>query len=148
MASPVMRDPDDTSPIDDDELLFRRIPVSMGWYDPAVDSVPSPLAFRPRDEDQTGLSLVRGEPFNTPKSAARGPSKKGYYIAVLRAGDLRTFGMTVEPKPVAGIPGHAEITSLAAANRENDDAKTMMAQLAHKLCLRIEGPFQASGATI
>src|SRR5271166_1419197 len=103
-----------TEPIADDELLFRRIPVSMGWYDPAVDAQPSPLAFRPRDDDATGISVLRGAPYNTPEVAGRGPSKKGYFVAVLRAGDLRKSGVLVAPAPMEGISGHAEITSLTA----------------------------------
>ncbi len=58
-----MPDLDGTEPIADDELLYRRIPVSTGWFDPSLAIFPSPLAFRPRDDDLTGLSLVRGEPY-------------------------------------------------------------------------------------
>lgn len=42
--------------IDDDEILYRRIPVSKEWY---VDDVLYPEAFAPRKEDVTGLSLFR-----------------------------------------------------------------------------------------
>jgi hypothetical protein len=131
---------DDTIPIGDDELVFRRVPVSMNWYGESAGL--SPLAFRPRDNDETGLSVVRGEPYNTLAEAARGPSKKGYFIAVLRAGDLRKQGLVVEPKPIAGVSGHAEITSLTRANRATDEAKSMMVKMAHELCLRVDGPFE------
>lgn len=136
-----MPDLDGTEPIADDELLYRRIPVSTGWFDPKVADVPSPFAFRPRDDDVTGLSLVRGDPYNTPAAAARGPSKRGYYVAVLRVGDLRQRGLHVVPRPVKDIAGHAEIVDLTAGNRDTDEAKRLMVMLAHELCLRVEGPF-------
>ena len=139
-----MENADDSSPIGDDELLYRRIPVSMGWYDPAIEPLPSPFAFGPRPDDDTGLSVVRGHPFNTAEQAARGPSKKGYFVAVVRAGDLRANGFDIEPRPIAGVAGHAEITSLTVANRDTDEAKSMMVKLAHVLCLRVEGPFKTT----
>jgi hypothetical protein len=132
---------DGTEPIHDGEILFRRIPVSQNWYDPSIAPFPSPQAFRPRDDDITGLSLVRGQPYNTLEEAARGPARKGYYVAVLTAGDLRKRRIQVVPRPVPGISGHAEIPDLTAANWDTDAALTMMATLAHELCLRVEGPF-------
>ena len=143
MAKP-LAELDGTEPIADEELVFRRIPVSTGWYDPAVSPQPSPLAFRPRDDDDTGLSIVRGHPYNTPETAARGPAKRGYFVAVFRVGDLRRHGFHVDPKPVLGVLGHAEITDLTSANRDSDEIRSMIVKLAHELCLRIEGPFNAT----
>jgi hypothetical protein len=142
-----MSDRTGTEPIADDELLYRRIPVSTGWFDPTIDTKPSPLAFRPRDDDDTGLSVVRGEPYNSIEAAAGGPSKKGYYVAILRAGDLRKNGILVEPKPIPGLQGHAEIVSLTVVNRDSDEARGMMVMLAHEICIRVDGPFLA-GATL
>src|SRR5262249_41455034 len=107
---------DGTEPIDDDEVLYRRIPVSMGWYDPAVSKRPSPEAFKPRPDDTTGLSLCRGGRYNTPEQAAAGLAKRGYYIATLRVGDLREWGLEVVPRPVETVRGHVEIPELTAAN--------------------------------
>lgn len=132
---------DGTEPVADDELLYRRIPVSQRWYDPAADSKPLLQAFRPRPDDVTGLSVVRGEPYNTPEQAAQGPSKAGYYVAVLRVGDLRAHGIEVVPRPVEGIRGHAEITNLTATNCDSDEAKRLMELLAERLCVRVDGPF-------
>ena len=134
---------DGTEPIGDDELLYRRIPAAQAWFDPNVSPKPVPEAFRPRRDDVTGLSLIRGEPYNTAEQAARGPSKAGYYVAVLRAGDLRTLGIEVVPRPVDGISGHAEIANLTAATRDSEEGKTLMVLLARELCLRVEGPFVA-----
>lgn len=135
-----------TEPIHDDELLYRRIPVSQGWYDPATDAKPLSLAFRPRKEDVTGLSVVRGEPYNTAEQAARGPSKWGYFVAVLSVRELRAHGIEVVPRPIDGIAGHAEITNLTAVNRDSDEAIRLMELLAERLCLRVEGPFHANRA--
>lgn len=107
----------------------------------------SPKAFRPRDDDITGLSVLRGPPYNTPETAAQGPSKRGYYLAVLRAGDLRSRGIEVAPRPVEGIAGHAEIISLTAANRDTNEAHEMMVLLAQELCLRVDGAFIRSSTT-
>ena len=132
---------DGTEPVADEELLYRRIPVSQHWYDPAAGPQPLLQAFRPRTDDVTGLSVMRGEPYNTAEQAAQGSSKSGYYVAVLRVGDLRAHGIEVVPRPVEGKQGHAEITNLTAANRDSDKAKRIMELLAEQLCLRVEGPF-------
>jgi hypothetical protein len=128
-------------PIGDDEVLYRRIPVSQNWYDPQVSLNPLPTAFRPHRDDSTGLSVLRGSPFNTAEQAAQGPSPSGYYVAVLRAGDLRAHGVEVVPRPIEGVSGHAEIANLTAANRDSDETKSLMVLLARKMCLRVEGPF-------
>lgn len=132
---------DGTDPIDDEEILYRRIPVSQGWYNSNADPHPSPQAFRPRDDDITGISLCRGGLYNTVEQAGHGPSKKGYFVAVLKAGDLRKLGFDVVPRPNDVINGHVEIPALTASNRDTDSALNIMTALANKLCLRVEGPF-------
>jgi hypothetical protein len=132
---------DGTEPIGDDELLYRRIPAAQGWFDPLVSPKPVPEAFRPRRDDLTGLSLLRGEPYNTAEQASRGLSKGGYYVAVLRAADLKKHGIEVVPRPIEEMPGHAEIVNLTAANRDSEEATILMVLLARDLCLRVEGPF-------
>ena len=132
---------DGTEPIAGNELIYRRIPVSQDWYNAAIDAKPHSQAFRPRPDDVTGLSVVRGDPYNTIEQAALGPSRAGYYVAILRASDLRAHGIDVVPRPVDGISGHAEITNLTAAIRDSDEALRIMELLAEDLCLRVEGPF-------
>lgn len=136
-------------PIDDDELLHRRIPRSEdGWYEELGDKsvVPEPFAFKPRPDDQTGLSLFRGKSdrrphFLTPaERSATGKSKDGYYVAILCAGDLRNAGIAVEPVPLEGDPGHCEIPSLNAANRKDESGYQIMKQLV-ELTRTVVGPF-------
>lgn len=133
---------DECDPITDDELLYRRIPVSQGWYDSEKKLSPSPKAFRPNEvRDKTGLSVFRAK-YVTMTELTQNPSGKQYYIAVLRAGDLREHGIDVIPKPnPSSLPGHAELPSLRADNRKNDDAEETQLLLAQKLCLRVEGPY-------
>src|SRR5437867_2518329 len=104
---------DGTEPIEDDEILYRRVPVSRDWY--STTSGMSPVAFEPLKRDDTGLSIVRAK-YCSIEQAANGPSKQGYFVVLLRAGDLRQRGIEIAPSPIAGIPGHAEITSLTFQN--------------------------------
>ena len=132
--------PAGTEPIDDDEILYRRIPVSQEWYDPNDDLPPSPEAFRPVKHDATGLSLSR-EKYKNIEEAARGQAGKNYFVAVLRAGDLREHGIEVVACPQKEDPGHAGIPALNYEDRKTDQAKEWKTILAHKLTIRVEGPF-------
>jgi len=99
---------DGTEPIDDEELLYRRIPKSQGWYDPALPCPVSPEAFGPQKHDEKGISVWRAK-YRTLKEAAQGRPGKTYYVAVFRAGDLKEKGIEVTPTPHEGGPGHASI---------------------------------------
>jgi hypothetical protein len=129
--------PDGTEPIADDELLYRRIPVSKGWY---TEDGLSPEAFDPREDEITGISVYRAK-YTTIAEAAKGMSKKGYYVAVLRAGDLRQNAMEVAPRPSPGDPGHTELPDLTCHNRLTPEAQERKLRLT-ELCRRVEGPFQ------
>lgn len=127
-------------PIDDDELLYRRIPVSQGWYNPGECEHPHPKAFNPLEHDTSGLSVSR-QRFKSIEEASKGLSPKGYYVAILKAGELRHAGIEVVPKPLLEDPGHAELPSLTYENRRSDQSLTAMARLAEQLCISVEGPF-------
>ena len=130
-------DLDGTEPIDDDELLYRRIPVSREWY---ANNELLPEAFDPRPDEHTGISIYRAK-YKTLEEAAKGPGKKGYYVAVLRAGDLKNHGIQVVPRPILpDDPGHAELPELTAENRDTDSALERKAALT-KLALEVKGPF-------
>jgi len=129
---------DGTEPIEDDEYLYRR--VSLPYFDRTQGGEPSPWAFRPRKYDITGISLFRAK-YTTPEEIARNARGKQYYIAVLRAGDIRSHGLDVVPIPQGHAPGHVEIPSLTHANRRTDAAEEAIQVLARKLCLKILGPF-------
>ena len=130
---------DGTEPVADDERLYRRIPVSMGWYD---DQGLSPEAFRPRRDEETGISVFRAK-YKSIQDAARGMSKQGYYIAVLLAGDLRNANMEVVPRPLPNDPGHAELPDLTCHNRSEPMTMTRMGRLTD-LAMQVEGPFHSA----
>ena len=138
---------DKTESIADEELLYRRVPASTGWYDSENDTL-KPEAFAPhKTNDITGLSVFRNK-YTSIDEAARGRPGKSYYVAVLLAGDLRRNGMTVVSRPDVPEgydPGHAEIPDLNAGNRKDD--KTLEKQrLLVALRLRVEGPFPTTAA--
>jgi hypothetical protein len=126
-------------PIDDDEILYRRIPVSMGWCD--GDSV-FPEAFGPTKRDVTGLSIYRAR-FKSLESVAAGKSKQGYYVTELLAGDVRLAEIEIVPQP--NVPdgyddAHAELPEITYPNRKSDAVLQLQRKLA-ELCTKIHGPF-------
>jgi len=138
---------DEPDPVANDELLYRRVPASVvpQQYDPATGSL-SDQAFAPhKTRDVSGLSVSRAK-FKSPEEAARGRPGKSYFVAVLRAGDLRQRGIEVVPQPNLPDgqydPAHAEWPYLNAANRKSDLTLERQRILAEELCLRVEGPFE------
>lgn len=132
---------DGTEPVTRDELLYRRIPASKGWYDDRNGV--SPEAFDPRDNETGGISLFRKK-YKTIQEAAKGPSKRGYYVAVLRAGDLIKEGIEIVPRPdPPNVPGHVELPGLNRNNRLTQEGLERKVSLA-KLCAWVEGPFPPS----
>jgi hypothetical protein len=132
---------DSTDPIDDEELLYRRVPASTGWYSPEAGL--SPQAFAPHKTlDATGLSVYRGK-YKSVEDVARGRPGRSYYVAVLRAGDLRAKGIEVVPRPAPGDPGHAELCQLHSRNRKTAETLERQRILA-AVCLRVEGPFETN----
>jgi len=132
-----------TEPIGDDELLYRRIPASLNLYDPTAAPHLLPDAFRPNANDTTGLSVYRAK-YKSALEAARGRPGKVYYVAVLRAGDLRAREIEISPRPLEGDPGHAEKPGLTYQDRKTDRALEWKVLLSQELCLRVEGPFQTT----
>ena len=130
---------DDCQPVDDDELLYRRIPAH--WYDPQSKKV-SPEAFAPhKTNDPTGLSVWRGSFVQLAQIAAGPRSDRQYYVAVLRAGDVRRLGLQVEARPLpGGPPGHAEITSLTSQNRKTNECLEATKALS-EIVIKVHGPF-------
>jgi hypothetical protein len=130
-------------PIADDELLYRRVPASMDWYDPTTKLL-EPEGFGPnKKRDVSGLSVSRGK-YKTIEEAGRGQPGKLYYVAVLLAAEVRSAGMSIEPRP--DLPdgydaSHAELPDLNAANYKESITLERQRVLA-KLCRSVEGPFE------
>lgn len=133
----------ESDPISDDEFVYRRIPISMSWYDREKDLPPSPQAFRPHKErDKTGLSFYRAN-FVDPQTLAQNDRGRQFYIAAFLVEDLRRAGLHIEPRPLPGdIPGHCEITDIRSDNREDMYVEEILVKLATELCIRpLDGPF-------
>jgi len=134
-----MASPDGNEPIADNELLYRRIPASAGWYS---EGVLSPMAFRPhREHDIEGISLWRAK-YASIEEAARGQPGKEYYVAVLRAGNLKAHGIEVTATRERGEPGHISVPGLNSQNRREPASLDLQGLLAGRLTLRVEGPFR------
>ena len=134
---------DGTEPVADDELLYRRIPVSKGWW--CTESGLSPEAFDPLKDESTGISVYRGK-YKSVEETAKGLSKKGYFVAVFRTGDLRKHGIEVLPRPESNDPGHAELPELTCCNRLDPETQERKLKLA-KLWLEVKGPFLPTGGS-
>lgn len=137
-----MKDPND---IGDDELLYRKVSVNSKRYDLEQGEL-KPLAVYPREEDTTGISFDRAQSkahpeFHSIEEAAQGPSPNGYYVIVFRAGDLRSHGMSIVADPLEDNPGHALLQDLTYDNRKEPSSREKMVLLAHRLVVRVEGPF-------
>ena len=130
-------------PIADDELLYRRVSVLSGWYDPAADELRA-QAFAPhRANDTTGISVWRGK-YKSLEEAARGRPGKSYYVAILNAGEVRQAGIDVVPQPhlPSGYdPSHAELPNLNSSNRQATETLERQRVLV-SLCRTIEGPYE------
>ena len=125
-------------PIEDDEILYRRIPLhwySDGWVDNQAF-----LPNRKRDED--GLSLFRAK-YKTPEEVATtNRSGKKYHVAVLLAANLRAAGLRVESKPLPDDPGHCVLPDLVSVNRSTSETREKAMSLALALTPDdILGPF-------
>lgn len=143
---------DHVDPIADDELLYRRILAKdTNSFDPTRDTRPSAKAFHPNSRDVTGISLSRARSDTHPEFltaeqfAVRGRNPAGYYVAVLRAGDLRAAGIRLEGKPEPGDLGHIELPDITYDHRKDDQVKTWEETLANRLTIQVLGPFP-SGA--
>jgi len=134
-----------TEPVEDDELLFRRIPASQNWYQPSALHPLSPAAFGPhKDRDSRGISVWRAK-YRTIDEAARGQPGKAYYVAILRAGRLREAGVEVLPDVEDSGPGHCVLPQLNAAQRRSDEVAQLKWLLAESLVESVAGPFETPG---
>mgnify|MGYP007026272002 CR=1 FL=1 len=116
-----MTHPPGSEPVLDEEILYRRIPASTNWYDPDRTPPLEAEAFRPNRNDESGVSLARAK-YKTVEQAACGRAGKQYYVAVLRAGDMRAAGVDVAARPLADDPSHTEIPGLTYDNRKSKQA--------------------------
>lgn len=120
--------PSGDEPIDDGELLFRRIP-SVWFRDGKIE----PEAFLPRKNgDEDGISLSRGK-YKSPEEAARPPvirPGKVYYLSQFKATELRKVGLEAVPMPLPNDIGHCVIPQMTSEKRRTDECREFARLLA------------------
>lgn len=101
-------------PITDDELVLRLV-----WRDHYRAGDPltiKPMAFKPRRDEVTGISVFRMECLSTPSQALQAlpdPEKRAQYIIVaLPIALLITLGLSVTTDRIESVPGHALLREL------------------------------------
>ena len=103
-----------TEPIAHDEILYRRLPANIDYYDSDSDLPVQWIAFKPNQRDSSGISVWRAK-YLTPEDVARMNTRPGksYYLVAVTAAELRRLGATVVPTPSEGDVGHASVSSLS-----------------------------------
>ena len=117
-------------------------------------------AFKPREDDKTGISLSRMQSDEHPEFltidafAARAcrdkPPEKHFYVAVLSAARLMdpplSLALALDPidKPGDRDPGHI-LVSVLNTQLDTMTRNTLTLTLAREYCIRIVGPFNCNG---
>jgi hypothetical protein len=135
-------------PVGDNEIIYRRIPLV--WCDQKQGLVKIE-AFKPGEQDVTGLSVSRAKYRQRAADTARNTRGKQYYIASLKVSELRKHGIDVVPRPLHSDnpehpehdPSHAEIPQLTYQARKSDRCMEIMHLLATVLCDSVDGPYPA-----
>jgi hypothetical protein len=107
---------DEKDPVDDSEFVYRRI--HPNYVDPALPIQVQRDAFRPTQNDTTGLSVFRAALAKPSEALANLDlaKAKDYHVVRLAVRDLQKLGLTVVPEPLLGGPlGHAVIPELSWA---------------------------------
>lgn len=97
-------------PLHPDEIVYRRIPFDY-YPRPKQEPFPMIVAFRPTENDITGLSLSR-EKHKTIEKVAKGWPGKRYHVARMLVRDLNEIGLTVIADDLENNPSHAVIPEL------------------------------------
>jgi len=147
--SPTPARPADDAPVENNEILYRRVSVKSQHAN--LENGIAPQAFLPtKNADKDGISFSRDDKYNSPEeAAAQGEVGKEFYLIVVPVAALRAAGFTVDPLPVLGRPGHAvvrELTSVVRAkNKDRMDELMLELKKVAEADLKILGPF--SGRT-
>ena len=105
---------DELQPVGDSEFIYRRIPQS--FCDPNLPFPIPALAFRPNQNDTTGISVFRAR-FVSPSetlAAVDANKRNTYFVAQLAVSNLKRLGLTVIPEPDPDGPvGHCVVPELS-----------------------------------
>ena len=140
----------ESDPLSSDELLLRLVLNHPDYVKLDVVVPITFVAFRPRNDEQDGISLYRQEVLEShygctadavpAKFAVEGPNQRGYYVARLRVGMIEQIdraefnnlpSLTVTMTP-GRLPGHVIIREFTRAWYEANkaDGKALAARLA------------------
>ena len=107
-----------SDPIQEEEILYRRIPFNQNFFD-FDRRCCTPQAFSPhKDRDQDGLSVYRDK-YKLPKDAATNSAGKHGLLATFLAKKLMDLGIDIRPAPLQDDPGHALLPGLNSNDRKN-----------------------------
>jgi hypothetical protein len=125
---------DGTEPVTDDEILYRRVQKihGQGGY---VD----PKAFHPNKHDRDGLSLFRRKYYSKERLCENCRGKQ-YYVASVRALDVRKLGLHIVPTPPFDI-GHVSLPEWNYKNRKMDRFVELERICANEVVFELDGPF-------
>lgn len=100
-------------PVKDEECVLRRIPCNEEYYNPALDEPTQPLAFRPRRDDLTGISVYRSLFVKPIELVQPVQIDRRYYVAELKVSDIKKLGLTVVPDPQEDeVKGHSLVPQI------------------------------------
>jgi hypothetical protein len=123
---------DEREPLAADEHVYRR--VHPHFFDASQPIPVKALAFRPSEDDRTGLSVWRALCAGPKETLPPDPDKaKAYYVVRLAIQDLARLGLTVQPEPLpGGPPGHCVIPELSrpAYEAQKEQVKSILVDLA------------------
>jgi hypothetical protein len=112
--------------VDVQEYVLRRIHKSN--YDAQLRVAVKPVAFKPTESDEDGISVYR-ERFVAPAEvAAAGRTPGAYYVARLAVEALQALGITVVPTP-GDLHGHAVLAELNRPFHEKEKQRSRELQL-------------------
>jgi hypothetical protein len=121
---------DEHQPVVASEFVYRRIPRT--YYQAGLPIPIQPAAFRPHQNDTTGLSVFRAafvQPVDTLTNIDAG-KRNNYYVARIAVQDLQRLGLTVLPEPASDGPlGHAIIPELSWQAYRADKQRLKQVQL-------------------
>ncbi len=114
---------DATLPIDPDETILRRIPVTPGYFDPEKAPPVQAGAFRPNKGDTDGISFYRERQLSAYELVAATNKAAGHFrVARMVARDLLAAGLALHPKQEEGdLPGHVIAPEINHASYNDPD---------------------------
>lgn len=129
--APDAREPDVPSVRSDEEVL-RRVPKSF-YPDPEQPQRPQWQTFRPREDEETGISVDRRE-LTTLTDASYNPERtKQSHLARLSVGSIHQINLSVIADELRTNPAHALIPEINASYYTDKKSKKRMQKLAFQL---------------